>query len=66
MKNDPYWLNARFASKCAKCSKVISRGERVFYYPLGKKAYCETCGQPMALEFALSVQDEGFMTSGGW
>lgn len=40
---DPYWLDARFASRCA-CGKAIKTGERVFYYPRERKVVCESCG----------------------
>lgn len=44
VNNDPYWLNARFASVCG-CGVQIKRGDRIFYYPKSKKAVCEKCGR---------------------
>ncbi len=41
---DPKWLTARFASKCAKCNALISKGDEIFYYPNGKRAYGSKCG----------------------
>ena len=40
---DPYWLKAKFGSKCT-CGKNISRGDDIFYYPIGHKAICKDCG----------------------
>ena len=42
---DPYWLAARYGSDCSGCSKRISKGARIFYFPKSRKAFCETCGQ---------------------
>lgn len=51
--NDPYWLNARFNSICAgkNCNNTIKKGEKIFYYPIGKKAYCTICGQTCEQDF---------------
>jgi hypothetical protein len=35
---EPRWLAARFDRKCAKCGAVIKKGDRIFYYPLGRDA----------------------------
>jgi len=40
---DPYWLEARFASECT-CGAQIKKGDKIFYYPRGKMAVCEACG----------------------
>ncbi len=44
---DPYWTEARFDSDCgdSRCHRRIHKGERIFYYPKGRKALCESCGQ---------------------
>lgn len=44
MKNDPYWTTARFDSVDAK-GHQIKKGDKIFYYPLGKKAVCKECGK---------------------
>ena len=41
---DPFWMTARFASKCA-CGKEIAKSSQIFYYPSSHTAICETCGQ---------------------
>jgi hypothetical protein len=45
---------------CVRCGADIRRGARVFYYPNGKKCYCDTprCGQAAAAEFSAMVADE--------
>ncbi len=65
---DPRWLTARFDSKCAKCARVIRRGERIFYYPNGRKAYCDgpECGSQYSAEFAAAVHDEAFMNGSAY
>lgn len=40
---DPYWLAAKFASKCG-CGKDIKPGDRIMYFPNQKSAECEACG----------------------
>lgn len=41
---DPKWMTTRFASKCAKCAAPINKGDDLFYYPNGKRAYGSKCG----------------------
>ena len=43
---DPRWLSARFASTCPKCGKRIKEGDEIYYFPRGRQAYCQDCGQP--------------------
>lgn len=59
---DPYWLNARFDSRCA-CGAAIQKGERIFYYPNGKRALCAKCGATASAEFEGAKQDEAFYAS---
>ena len=58
MTRDPYWLVAKFASKCKSCSSPIRKGERIYFYPTSRTALCFTCGDKAAAEFAGMVQDE--------
>jgi len=44
-KNDPRELSARFPSKCPKCGKTISKGDRIAYWPATKTALCWECGE---------------------
>jgi len=55
---DPYWLNARYQGQCLRCKALIKAGDRIFYYPKDKVAYCEKCGEGASLEFAGAAQDE--------
>jgi len=57
---DPYWTTALYPCMCVRCGADIRRGARVFYYPNGKKCYCDTprCGQAAAAEFSAMVADE--------
>ena len=55
-KGDPYWTTGRFGY-CEEC-KVGLRSKRVFYYPNGKKAFCEQCGTKHANDFQSHSFDE--------
>ena len=63
-KNDPFWLNAKFGSKCGNCNKEIVKGERIYYYPKTKTAMCEKCGKGAEREFISIAQDESAYMSG--
>ncbi len=60
---DPYWLTARFDSKC-KCDQAIRKGDRGFYYPNTKTLLCAKCSDKAAAEFSAAVADEAFMGGG--
>jgi len=64
-KGDPRWLEARYAGKCAGCGRVISRGETIWYWPIGRKAYCKACGEPQCARFDAEAFDEA-QCSGRW
>ena len=51
VKGDPFWMTARFDSNCPRCGKAIYRGNRIFYYPHGKRALCEGCGKNAERDF---------------
>lgn len=40
---DPFWLNVKWAGKCASCGAALAKGERAFYYPNTKTLYGEKC-----------------------
>lgn len=64
MRGDPYWLTARFDSKC-QCGTPIKKGQRAFYYPNGKRILCAgTCGEKASREFEAARQDEAVMAGG--
>jgi hypothetical protein len=58
--NDPRWIKARFEGFC-HCGKAIKRGELILYFPNGRRALCEACGQPAYNRFLGEVQDEAMM-----
>jgi len=65
---DPYWLTAKFDSKCTRtgCDATIRKGERAFYYPSSRSCYCQKddCGGQAARDFDAAKQDEAFMSGG--
>ena len=60
---DPRWITARFDSRCKQCGADIRKGGRLLYYPNGKAAYCEPCGEPRSREFAAAAADEAFLAA---
>jgi hypothetical protein len=58
--NDPYWLTARFTSKCAKCGATITKGSQAFYFPRTKSIFCagDNCGGQESRSFDSSAFDE--------
>ena len=57
---DPYWTKARYPSTCVRCGRDITKGAQIFYYPKGKKVYCDSegCGKACSREFQAAAQDE--------
>lgn len=57
---DPYWLTARFASTCAGkgCNDPIKKGDRIFFYPIGKHAYVGPCADAASRDFETCVFNE--------
>lgn len=60
MKGDPFWMTAKFKGTCATtgCDDPIRRGDRIFYYPNGKKAYVGTCAAAADRDFGSTSFDE--------
>jgi hypothetical protein len=61
-QGDPFWLTAKFAST-GRCGHEIKRGDRIFYYPKGKAAYCPQCSEARAADFNSAAADEDFYMS---
>jgi hypothetical protein len=61
---DPFWLESRYAGKCAKCKAPFKAGERIFYYPNGKAAYSGACAEAAAGDFSACAFDEAQYNSG--
>lgn len=57
---DPRWMTARFNSTC-QCNAQMRKGERIFYYPNGRKALCSKCGEKASAEFESAKADEAMM-----
>jgi hypothetical protein len=55
---DPYWLTARYDGTCSKCGERFRRGERVFWFPNGKRAYYGECANAEARTFAAAATAE--------
>lgn len=62
--NDPRWLEARYAGECS-CGKKIAKGDRCAWFPLGRKLYCEACGDGPMRRFEADVFDEA-QYAGRW
>ena len=62
VNQDPYPLKARFDSDCAGCGKRIRKGDSIYYWPNGRKAYCE-CGEKDYRAFLAAKQDEAWYQS---
>lgn len=39
---DPYWITAKYATNC-RCGRPIHIGDRVLYYPNGRRVLCTEC-----------------------
>ena len=57
---DPYWLECRYPTTCAKCNAAIRKGARAFYYPNTRKLYCAgaDCGEAASRDFGACLFDE--------
>ena len=62
-KDDPRWINVRYAATCGKCEEPIRKGARAYYYPKGKAMFCENCGTQKAAAFQAAAWDEDNNTS---
>lgn len=60
-RNDPFWLNARFTGgNCPKCSKEHRKGDRVFFYPVSRRAFCADCGKHAEQDFRMHSEADSF------
>jgi hypothetical protein len=59
MRNDPFWLKAKYPSECVKCHAVIAKGSEFYFYPIGKRAYCGECGKVAEGDFRDCCEMEG-------
>lgn len=65
-KNDPYWMTARFACQSAnRDGAEIKKGDRIFYYPSGRKAFVGAEAEAASRDFQACAEDEA-MATGNW
>ena len=59
---DPQWMTARFDSECSKCKRSIRKHDEIFYFPNGKRVFCnyDQCGVKASREFEAARFDEGY------
>jgi hypothetical protein len=55
---DPYWTQARWPGRCAKCGATFAKGASIYYYPNGRKVYFGTCAEAAAADFNAHKADE--------
>ena len=62
MKGDPYWTTARRPDSCGDCRDPIKPGDRMFYYPSTRRAYCakDGCGGKASRDFHAHAADDAF------
>lgn len=44
-RNDPFPIIAKFDSNCSCCKEPIKKGDKIYFYPIGKKVECWGCSQ---------------------
>ena len=59
--NDPKWIKARWQVKCNDCGEWINKGDSIFYYPIAKGVFCESCGEAESNSFEGIKQDDQFI-----
>lgn len=45
--NAPKWITNDRPARCNGCQRIIPKGERMYYFPYARTAYCDSaaCGQ---------------------
>ena len=63
---DPHWIDVRWANVCSGCHAEIKEGEKAFYYPNGKRLFCDmpNCGQKASREFVSIAFDDRMNSEG--
>lgn len=59
MKNDPFWMTARYAGTDAN-GAPFAKGARVWYYPKGRRIYSGADAERRAAEFFAAAADESW------
>lgn len=63
---DPYWIKAKYKTKCKCCGTEIKVGEDAYYFPKTKAVFCdgEGCGKKEYSGFrAIAEDEEMYMSS---
>ena len=62
MYGDPFWLKARYAGHCDRCSQPIRKGDRAFFYPRTRTILCagQDCGEEASRDFQTAAEAEAF------
>ena len=55
---DPRWISARYPGSCHGCGEAFSKGDSVFYLPIGRKALVGECAEKASLDFEAAKFDE--------
>jgi hypothetical protein len=61
---DPFWMTAKFDSKAAD-GTPIKNGDRIFYFPLTKRAFVGEAAERAAARFEAERADENLYGGGG-
>lgn len=64
-RNDPYWTSAKFDS-VAEDGTPVKRGDRIFFYPIGRKVLVGAQAEAAAADFQACAQDEAFASGESW
>lgn len=57
---DPYWTYSRYDCTAEDGTPVL-RGDRIFYYPNGRKVFVGAAAEAAAADFIACAQDEAFV-----
>ncbi len=64
---DPHWIQVKYSrGYCSGCHCEIKEGENAFYYPNGKKLFCDmpNCGQKESKGFESIAFDDRMNSEG--
>lgn len=57
-KDDPRKMAAKFTGRCKQCNCKTPKGSTIYYWPKGRLALCEKCGEEEYRTFLSAAQDE--------
>lgn len=62
---DPYKLNLKYGSNCAKCNVYVFKGQPAYYWPSTRSVFCPACGEPEYRQFRSAAADEDVYNGSG-